>query len=84
MNHSGTDRHKLDRPVLDDLDSFDLSWRRSSWSANNGNCVEAVGLDGYVGVRDSKNDKPHAPVLVFASSAWHVFLRRAKAGQLDF
>ena len=55
-------------------------WRRSSWSANNGNCVEVARLgDGRVGVRDSKDAR--GPVLAFPAGAWESFLGAVRAGK---
>ena len=54
-------------------------WRRSSWSANNGNCVEVTLLrGGQVGVRDSKD--PRGQVLAFPQDAWQSFLAAVRAG----
>ena len=33
-----------------------MPWKKSSYSAANGNCVEVARVDGgHIGVRDSKN-----------------------------
>lgn len=58
--------------------SHDVVWRKSSWSAFNGDCVEVAGLgDGLIGVRDSK-DSTEKPVLVVSSRAWQAFLGHLK------
>ena len=56
------------------------SWRKSSHSGNNGGCVEAAGLPGAVGVRDSKD--PGGPALVLTPGAWQAFADRVKNGTL--
>lgn len=57
--------------------SHDLVWRKSSWSAFNGDCVEVAGLGGgLVGVRDSKDRT--GSVLVTSSEAWQAFLDNIK------
>jgi hypothetical protein len=59
--------------------SHDVVWRKSSWSAYNGDCVEVAGLgSGLVGVRDSK-DSAGRPVLVLSSSAWQAFIDNVKS-----
>jgi len=61
-----------------DLTSAD--WRKSSYSTNNGNCVEvAQNLPGIVAVRDSKD--PDGPVLVFTADEWRAFVSGARAGE---
>ncbi|MBP0456661.1 DUF397 domain-containing protein [Streptomyces montanisoli] len=49
------------------------AWVKSSYSGNNGNCVEVAALprDGRA-VRDSKD--PHGPVLAFGLAGFHAFL----------
>jgi uncharacterized protein DUF397 len=52
-------------------------WRKSSWSAHNGNCVEVAPLPGSMyGVRDSA-DKA-GPVLVFGGKQWSAFLAQVR------
>lgn len=53
-----------------------LTWRKSSYSGNNGGqCVE-VAAHGIVLVRDSKN--PQGLVLEVAPEKWREFIRRVK------
>jgi len=47
-------------------------WVKSSYSAENGSCVEVAAAPVTTGVRDSKN--PHGPVLSFPSVRWAQFL----------
>ena len=55
-------------------------WRKSSWSACNGNCVEAATLQhDRIGVRDSK-EAGQGPVLVFDGAAWRSFIESVKNG----
>ncbi|MEU8876485.1 DUF397 domain-containing protein [Streptomyces javensis] len=55
------------------------TWRKSSYSNNNGgNCVEvADNLPGLVPVRDSKN--PDSPAILFPAGSWAVFIASLKA-----
>ena len=58
------------------------TWRTSSYSASNGNCVEVAVLDkAAMGVRDSKDRT--GPVLAFASREWHAFVSGIRAGDFD-
>ena len=55
-------------------------WRKSSWSASNGQCVEvAVLRQDLVGVRDSK-ELGQGPALVFDGVAWMSFIESVKRG----
>jgi hypothetical protein len=51
-----------------------VTWRKSSWSAYNGNCVEAASLpSGAIAVRDTK-DAGCGPVLMLGYVAWGSFV----------
>ena len=61
-------------------DFAQATWRKSSFSAYNGNCVEVAGLGGRrIGVRDTK-DAGKGPVLVFGDAAWRSFIESVKNG----
>jgi uncharacterized protein DUF397 len=52
-------------------------WRKSSYSSQDGNCVElARNLPGLVAVRDSK--EPGGARLVISSEAWQAFVRKLR------
>ena len=51
-------------------------WRKSSYSANGGECVEAADHDGLVLTRDSKLSD--SPVLTFSAHDWRRFTASIK------
>ena len=63
------------------MNAIDLSraeWRKSSYSSQDGNCVEvARNLPGLVAVRDSKS--PDAPSLLVSPGTWRAFLLALRA-----
>ncbi|MGH3773561.1 MAG: DUF397 domain-containing protein [Pseudonocardiaceae bacterium] len=59
-----------------------LTWRTSSYSSDDGNCVEVAELvHGGRAVRDSKH--PTGPVLVVTPGQWAVFTASARGGTFD-
>jgi hypothetical protein len=59
-------------------------WKKSSWSAQNGHCVEVAELSASrIGVRHSEDNGPGRPVLTFAREEWVNFLLGIKAGDFD-
>ncbi|XVS64736.1 DUF397 domain-containing protein [Actinosynnema sp. CA-299493] len=53
-----------------------VRWTKSSYSADNGNCVEVAATDTVIGVRDSKN--AGGPALSFPAARWAGFLATAR------
>ena len=49
-----------------------MKWRKSSYSANGGNCVETASDAGNVLVRDTTNRD--GGTLAFSAAAWSTFL----------
>lgn len=67
----------------EDLYSHDLSaclWRKSRYSAGEGQCVEIAEIPGGVAVRDSKN--PRLSPLRFTAEEWDVFRLSLITGDL--
>jgi hypothetical protein len=70
--------------AISDIEVSAAPWRKSSWSAYNGGCVEVADLrQDRIGVRDTKA-KGSGPVLVFTNAEWNAFLSLVKCGDLDF
>jgi hypothetical protein len=72
------------------LDDSQIAWQKSSFSTNDGSCVEiaVVSLAAKserrqrsVVVRDSKD--PSGPKLIFTPEVWKHFLGRIKGGSFD-
>jgi len=58
-----------------------MKWRKSSYSSDDGNCVEVADLDTHCAVRDSKN--PNDGQLVFTATEWAAFTAGVRAGEFD-
>ena len=63
------------------MDLTHANWRKSSYSTQNGSCVEVARTAGAtaVAVRDSHD--PHGPALTFTANDWQTFLRHTKHSQ---
>jgi hypothetical protein len=59
------------------MERLNTAWRKSSYSANGANCVEAGSMPGLVLVRDTK-DKGHGPVLKVPPATWQRFTKSIK------
>jgi hypothetical protein len=78
------DRLSVEPPRLTCGSQADARWRKSTWSAANGNCLEFAELPGdVIGVRDSKDNAPDRPILVFARAEWESFIAGVVAGEFD-
>ena len=72
------------RAESDDTPSPGPNWKKSSWSAQNGHCVEVAQLSANsIGIRDSKDNARGRPVLTCARGDWVAFLRGINAGEFD-
>lgn len=69
---------KGNRTDLPELNT--VTWRKSSRSADQGNCVELAGLSGRVAVRDSKN--PDQAAILVPRNRWSTFARTIRKGEL--
>ncbi|MPZ67569.1 MAG: DUF397 domain-containing protein [Pseudonocardiaceae bacterium] len=57
-------------------------WRKSTRSANSGNCVEVADLaHGHRAVRDSKD--ANGPALIFTPGEWSAFTASVRAGKFE-
>jgi hypothetical protein len=54
-----------------------MDWRKSSYSAENGNCAEAAAVDGDVMVRDTQDRD--GVTLAIPAPAWRTFAARLRA-----
>lgn len=58
------------------------AWRTSSYSGDNGACVQLAALpDGRIAVRDSKH--PEGAMLVFTRIELRAWVQGARAGEFD-
>ncbi len=57
------------------------TWRKSTRSGPQANCVEVGTATGLVGVRDSK--APSGSVLTVSPRSWTSFLTEVRNGSLD-
>lgn len=62
-------------------DQSRLSWRKSSYSGANGDCVEVAETNGQIAVRHSKN--PDQGTILYSRSELAAFIQGCKAGEFD-
>lgn len=57
------------------------TWQKSTYSSNEGACVEVADLDAGRAVRDSKD--PAGPALTVTAAQWAAFTAGVRAGEFD-
>jgi hypothetical protein len=57
-------------------------FKKSSFSQENGECVEVASRDGVLAVRHSKDRS--GPVLYFNEDEWRAFLKGVRNNEFDF
>jgi hypothetical protein len=63
-------------------DSYITHWRTSSFSGNNGTCVEVAALpDGHIAVRNS--NRPHDGMVLFTQAEMTAWISGVKAGEFE-
>lgn len=63
-------------------DSSPTLWRTSSFSGNNGTCVEVAALpDGRIAVRNS--NQPEQGIVLFTRAEMEAWIHGVKAGEFD-
>lgn len=63
-------------------DDSPITWKKSSLSGYNADCVEVAGLTGdTIRVRDSKNQR--GAVLNFTAREWDAFIGGVRNGEFD-
>jgi len=66
------------------LDLASLRWFKSSYSGDQGACVEIAHTPAGVVVRDSKqNDQPGQQIFQFTGAEWQAFVDGARNGEFD-
>lgn len=63
------------------MPSLDATWRKSTYSLNNGSCVEVRQVDSTVEIRDTKDRE--GPVLRIDCRAWSAFVAGVQHGEFD-
>ena len=63
------------------IDFSTATWRKSTKTQANRQCVEVARGDDVIGVRDSKD--PGGPVLIFTLTEFEAFLDGAHNGEFD-
>ena len=64
----------------DDSGRSGLSWRKSSYSMGNGDCLEFAPIPaGGAAVRDSKDRS--GPILLFGESSWQAYIDGIRSGE---
>jgi Domain of unknown function (DUF397) len=56
-------------------------WRKASYSAGSGACVEVANIDGGVVLRHSKH--PDGPMIRYTTLEWTAFLQGVRNGEFD-
>ncbi|MFF1625627.1 DUF397 domain-containing protein [Streptomyces sp. NPDC058272] len=68
--------------IISDASAAGFSWTKSTYSGNQGDCVEVAhgATPAALPVRDSK--RPAGPALVFGDTTWGVFVDALKRGDV--